>query len=446
MGSGAPGKKRARLPTFRSSQPSTSNSTSSAISGPSTSWVTTVKAPRCGSSNRNVSFADTHIQHEPSTASASTGHGSSSSSNTTAAAAAASIPATGNLPSTSRESGLQAQVVNKRKRKRVYTAKVSKFFLRSRQRINIEFSLNSHGLNNGLDFVTVHWMSSYVMTHCYHPRSPSVVVVTATQRPFFGAKTVVMGLLFSVDSAYYRSMLICPYTKLRFVDSILHSSSLYQYIDITTVYLQIWNGKFFEKATLASLGLRFQLGHDGKSCPCPEPGPRGFMVFDNSGAHSVNVDFCSCDPHHPTERYVQLLRMQWFPATSLRPKTAFTFDCLDSFHESTLQGKGNLYDFYHMLLRKTDNTGIGPSIVRVLFSICSRLIVLILICFQFRFPEIHRVFRLWRNFMEWKRSGRGHNPTGISGTQRGGTVVECPACPHPGRNLPDDWQKAGPLL
>ena len=40
-----------------------------------------------------------------------------------------------------------------------------------------------------------------------------------------------------------------------------------------------------------------------------------------------------------------------------------TFDCLDTFHEHTLQGKGNLYDFYHLLVRKTDNANVADTIV-----------------------------------------------------------------------------------
>jgi hypothetical protein len=63
------------------------------------------------------------------------------------------------------------------------------------------------------------------------------------------------------------------------------------------------------------------------------------------------------------DRRTQLLRQEWFPATFTRPNTVFTFDCLDTFHELSLQGKGNLYDFYHSLLRKTDNTNISDSIV-----------------------------------------------------------------------------------
>uniref|UniRef100_A0A8H7XRR3 CxC2-like cysteine cluster KDZ transposase-associated domain-containing protein n=1 Tax=Psilocybe cubensis TaxID=181762 RepID=A0A8H7XRR3_PSICU len=75
--------------------------------------------------------------------------------------------------------------------------------------------------------------------------------------------------------------------------------------------------------------------------------------------------------------------------------------------DNTAKGKGNLYDFYNTLLRKTDNAGLKPTI--------------------YCFPEMHRAFRLWRNMMLWKRA-------------------ECPACPHPGRNLPDNWQDSGPLL
>jgi hypothetical protein len=59
-----------------------------------------------------------------------------------------------------------------------------------------------------------------------------------------------------------------------------------------------------------------------------------------------------------------------------------------------------------------------------------------------RYPEFHRVFRIWRNLKALKRAGRGLDPKGISATASGELVVECPACPHPGKNLPDNWQSA----
>jgi len=48
--------------------------------------------------------------------------------------------------------------------------------------------------------------------------------------------------------------------------------------------------------------------------------------------------------------------------------------------------------------------------------------------------------------MALKRAGRGHDPEGIGNTSPGSLTVECPACPHPGRNLPDNWREAGPLM
>ena len=38
-----------------------------------------------------------------------------------------------------------------------------------------------------------------------------------------------------------------------------------------------------------------------------------------------------------------------------------------------------------------------------------------------------------------KRAGRGHDPSGIDGTPRGGLSIPCRACPHPHINLPDGW-------
>ena len=48
--------------------------------------------------------------------------------------------------------------------------------------------------------------------------------------------------------------------------------------------------------------------------------------------------------------------------------------------------------------------------------------------------------------MALKRAGRGHDPEGIGNTAPGSLTVECPACPHPGRNLPENWREAGSLM
>lgn len=48
--------------------------------------------------------------------------------------------------------------------------------------------------------------------------------------------------------------------------------------------------------------------------------------------------------------------------------------------------------------------------------------------------------------MALKRAGRGHDPEGVGNTLPGSLTVECPACPHPGRNLPENWREAGALM
>ena len=133
-------------------------------------------------------------------------------------------------------------------------------------------------------------------------------------------------------------------------------------IHLTCINWQKWNGDYFTKDSLQNIGLRYQLGHSSGRCPCPEPGPKNFVVFDNSGPHWISIDYCRCSAD-PLSNWVQLLREKWFPATLTRPQTVFSFDCLATFHELTLQGKTSLYDYYHTLLRLSDNANLNTQIV-----------------------------------------------------------------------------------
>ena len=44
-----------------------------------------------------------------------------------------------------------------------------------------------------------------------------------------------------------------------------------------------------------------------------------------------------------------------------------------------------------------------------------------------------------------KRSGHGRDPEGAAATSLGQLAIECPAYPHPDRNLPLNWKSGGPL-
>ncbi|KZP28679.1 hypothetical protein FIBSPDRAFT_728847 [Athelia psychrophila] len=190
--------------------------------------------------------------------------------------------------------------------------------------------------------------------------------------------------------------------------------------------LQRWQGTYFADESLQNIGLEVQVGHEDTDCNNPIPKSITFEVVDMSGQHTVTLSFCGCPgAAHPR---VQLLRIGWFPASVDRPNTAFTFDMLNTFQLLNLQGKLSAYDFYHSLLHKTDNMGIQRRGDGSSSSMGDR------------YGQLLPVIRIWRHLKMLKRSGRGHDPMGIESTVDGECAVECPACPHPGKNLPSDWR------
>jgi hypothetical protein len=126
---------------------------------------------------------------------------------------------------------------------------------------------------------------------------------------------------------------------------------------------QYWQNGFFDRTSLHSLGLVCHLGHDSDPCPVGSQS-RNIIVIDLNGWHKVRVGFCTCDTNTPwNERYRQLLRMRWYPASFSRPRTVVSFNLLDTYHKLTLQGKLNLYDFYHAIMQKSDNQGQSKTMV-----------------------------------------------------------------------------------
>ncbi|KAG6809360.1 hypothetical protein H0H92_000568 [Tricholoma furcatifolium] len=127
-------------------------------------------------------------------------------------------------------------------------------------------------------------------------------------------------------------------------------------------------------------------------------------------------------PCNPTyDHYLQLMDIAWFPSTPKDPRTCATYAVLGQFHTLNLQSKTTVYDYYKALTILTDATGLR------------------------KIPDKLKPFtvmvREWRHLKMMKRAGRGHDPTGILGTKPGELAVACRACPHPGINLPLDWDK-----
>ncbi|KAK7050119.1 CxC2 domain-containing protein [Favolaschia claudopus] len=186
--------------------------------------------------------------------------------------------------------------------------------------------------------------------------------------------------------------------------------------------IEEWNGIFFATTFLKKIGFRLQLGHPpGETCGRPQHGHKDFVVVHDNGIHVVDVDFCGCDCATRAEPYIQLLHAGWYPSTDERPQTAVTFIALDRFHLLTLQAKITAYNFYTVLERLTDNTGIKPPD---------------------RYQVFLRVARQYRHLLMLKRAGRGHDPSGVWGTASGELAVVCPVCPDPSVNLPEGWENA----
>ncbi|KIK80550.1 hypothetical protein PAXRUDRAFT_15722 [Paxillus rubicundulus Ve08.2h10] len=106
------------------------------------------------------------------------------------------------------------------------------------------------------------------------------------------------------------------------------------------------------------------------------------------------------------------------------PHTAATFHVLELFHLLSFKLKVSAYDFYHTLKRRTDNTGLSKP--------------------RDRYDEFLHMIREWRNLKILKCTGRTHDPNGSESTKLGECTLLCPACPQPGKNLPNDFQMESP--
>ncbi|KAG1799950.1 uncharacterized protein BJ212DRAFT_1488204 [Suillus subaureus] len=185
-----------------------------------------------------------------------------------------------------------------------------------------------------------------------------------------------------------------------------------------------WRGRFFHPVSLKSMGLRIQLGHPpGITCRRPTPAfGDNFVIINVHGVHPTGLDFCGCEQE--VSHFKQLLHACLFPSTVTDPRMVATFAVLEFFHILSFKSKVSAYEFYHSLAWWTDNTGITPI--------------------HDRYSVFLRIVHEWRNIKALKHSGRGHHPAGIGSTQDGDLAILCPACPHPGKNLPTNWETSPP--
>ncbi|KAG1738452.1 uncharacterized protein EDB91DRAFT_1249364 [Suillus paluster] len=197
--------------------------------------------------------------------------------------------------------------------------------------------------------------------------------------------------------------------------------TVYNHLQCPTHCIKEWTGSFFITTSLKKLSLRIQLGHTtGESCilPCKSFNDN-FILVDTNGIHEMVVDFCGCETSQTHTK--QLLRMGWFPSTTVDPRTVATFRLLHHYQILSFESKASAYEFYHSLVHISNNVGLIK---------------------KDRYESFMYMVREWRHLKMLKHFGRGHDPVGVSGTKEGECAVLCPACPQPGKNLPPDWKEA----
>ncbi|KAK7032539.1 hypothetical protein VNI00_012937 [Paramarasmius palmivorus] len=185
--------------------------------------------------------------------------------------------------------------------------------------------------------------------------------------------------------------------------------------------IQEWKSDYFQRVPIKDIGVHVHLGHRlGELCGCPKQSQGDFVVLSVTGIHEVVVFFCGCNQE--LDHKQQLLEVGWWPSSYKDPRSAATFEVLRQFHVLNLQAQTPPTDFYRTLEKLSDRSGLSQP--------------------PDRLAQFMTMVRQWRHVKMGKRFGRGHDPSGLSGTQQGSTAVLCHACPQPGINLPLGWDQA----
>ncbi|KAL1750322.1 hypothetical protein FB107DRAFT_224085 [Schizophyllum commune] len=182
--------------------------------------------------------------------------------------------------------------------------------------------------------------------------------------------------------------------------------------------IESWTGAYWEKVSLESLGLIYQLGHGGRPCLYPEERVRTMIVLDRR-IHSVKYRYCGCHLMDAPDHVTQLLRNRWFPATTIDTETCATFDILDLFRLASVHANVNTHNFIKVLESETD-----PLRLKWLPD---------------REKALGRMTRQYTHALRLKRAGCSLVPDGVTQLKAAQLAIRCWACPRKGYNMPEGW-------
>ncbi|KAL0564010.1 hypothetical protein V5O48_018046 [Marasmius crinis-equi] len=207
-------------------------------------------------------------------------------------------------------------------------------------------------------------------------------------------------------------------------DLVCKECSVRRHWDSPFHIVEKWDGSTFNTVPLRDMGLVIQLNHYRGFCAASKSAYKRLLILHTNGIHSINIRFCGCSESIP--QYQQLLRRRLYPGNLRKGRiaTAVTFEYLESLHVHTLTTKGSVYDFYRALEKMTNNTG-EPLPAS-------------------RYKQLLRIIRQWRHCKMVMRSGYGQSDCShLNEEPEGSMSLQCPTCPHPKKNLDDNWKEQG---
>ena len=116
------------------------------------------------------------------------------------------------------------------------------------------------------------------------------------------------------------------------------------------------------------MGLVVQLNHSSIFCEYPISCHGAMLILHSNGIHQVAIRYCGCSKAIP--QHLQLLCRGLYPASQISVKTCTSFQLLNLLHKLSLTTKSSTYNFYRVLEKLTNNTGINvPKLwYKVLFQ------------------------------------------------------------------------------
>ena len=167
------------------------------------------------------------------------------------------------------------------------------------------------------------------------------------------------------------------------------------------------------------MGLVYQVGHEGNSCPAPAA-LRLLTVIDVTGIRVVHTRLCGCSRGDAIFDWQQLLREGWYPATTSVPQTAASVAVLDMYRRLKVIATVNVRDFVSVLESTSDPYGTEWT--------------------PDRYRAFGRMARQWAFLKHVRQSGVAHETGGVDEAADGSVAISCWACPRVGVNLPAGWQ------